>query len=137
MRVRIAEPALAITLIVASTGASAKDIRLDIPAGTLGQALIALGEQAHITIGITDSRLAAIRSPGLHGRMDVREALAKLFHGTGHTFVFNGRAVRIIPAAPVAADRSPVQSPAETRSEAEVGPAEIIVTASKQDVRET
>jgi len=137
MRVRIAEPALAITLIVASTGASAKDIRLDIPAGTLGQALIALGEQAHITIGITDSRLAAIRSPGLHGRMDVREALAKLLHGTGHTFVFNGRAVRIIPAAPAAADRSPVQSPAETRSEAEVVPAEIIVTASKQDVRET
>jgi outer membrane receptor protein involved in Fe transport len=135
MRVRIAEPVLAITLLVASTAASARAIRFDIPAGALGQALIVLGEQAHITIGVTDPRIAAIRSPGVHGRMELRQALAKLLSSTGYTFILAGGSVRIVPAAPSRADRSPARSRPPARPAADA--AEIVITASKQDVRET
>src|SRR6476646_8100312 len=135
MRVRIAEPVLAVTLLVTSTAASAQVIRFDIPAGALGQALIALGEQAHITIGVTDPRIAAIRSRGMHGRMELRQALAKLLSGTGYTFVLQAGSVRIVRAAPSRADRSPGRSRPPAPSAADTS--EIIITASKQDVRET
>jgi len=132
MRVRIAEPVLAITLLVASQAASARPIRVDIPDGTLGQALIALGEQAHITIGITDTRIAAIRSRSVRGRMELRQALTKLLSGTGYSFILKGGAVQIVPAMPVrAADRTHPPSPLASAADA----AEIFITASKQDVR--
>lgn len=135
MRVRIAGPVLAVTLLVASAGASARAFRLDIPAGSLGQALIALGQQAHITIGITNPRIAALRSPGVHGTMELPQALAKLLSGTGYTFALDGGSVRIFRAAPAQADRSPGRARLPARSTADVP--EIIITASKQDVRET
>ena len=136
MRFRIAEPVLAVTLLVTPVGASSHAFRLDIPAGTLGQALIALGEQAHITIGITDPRIAVIRSPRVHGRMELRQALAKLLSGTGYTFILKGGSVRIVPAAPARADRSTTRprppAPLTTAADA----ADIVIAASKQDVRE-
>jgi outer membrane receptor protein involved in Fe transport len=135
MRVRIAEPALAITLLVAPAAASTQQTRFDIPAGTLGQALIALGQQAHITVGITDPRLAAIRSPGVRGRMDVRHALTKLLSGTGYGFILKGGSARIVAAAP--AHRAPPRKPPQARSVEAADTSDIIVTASKQDVRET
>ena len=135
MRVRIAGPVLAFILLVSPEGATARAFRLDIPAGTLGQALIVLGEQTHVTIGVTDPRIAAMRSPGVRGRMELKQALAKLLSGTGYTFDLEGRSVRIVKAAPARADRSPIRFRRPPRPA--VDAPEIIITASKQDVRET
>jgi outer membrane receptor protein involved in Fe transport len=118
--------------------AAAADVRFDIPASRLSDALIALAEQAGITIGLGDPGLAGIRSPPLHGRMPVRTALARLLAGSPYRYEFvNPRAVRIVRAAPTPARPAPRPGPAPVPPRpvppAPVQP-EIIVTASKQGV---
>jgi hypothetical protein len=103
--VRLAESLLAIpVLCLAASPAAAADISFDIPAGRLSDALIALAEQAGITIGLGDPALAGIRSRPLRGRMSVRSALERLLAGSGSRYEFTAaRAVRIERAAPPAA----------------------------------
>lgn len=125
---------------MAASPAAAAEISFNIPAGRLSDALIALAEQAGITIGLGDPALAGIRSRPLHGRMPVRAALARLLAGSNYRFEFvNARAVRIIRAAaaatrapdrPRSAPPLPRPSPPEP---ARIEP-DIIVTASKQGV---
>jgi outer membrane receptor protein involved in Fe transport len=123
--------------------AAAADVRFDIPAGRLGDALIALAEQAGITIGLGDPALAGIPSRPLHGRMPVRAALARLLSGSAYRYEFvDARAVRIFraapaPARPAARPRPAPPAPGPLRPmpmpAAPLQP-EIIVTASKQGV---
>ena len=107
-------------------------MQFDVKASTLGQSLIALGQQAHITIGLTDSRAAATRSPAVHGRMELRQALGRLLAGTGYSFILAGGSVRIVPAVVARSNRArppvPPVAPPERIAD------EIVVTASKQDV---
>ena len=125
---------------MAASPAAAADVSFDIPGGRLSDALIALAEQAGITIGLGDPALDGIRSRPLRGRMSAQAALSRLLAGSGyrHEFV-DARAVRIVRAAP-APRRAPapprLPQPAPTPAPplpAQVAP-EIIVTASKQGV---
>jgi outer membrane receptor protein involved in Fe transport len=123
---------------MAASPAAAADIQFDIPAGRLSDALIALAEQAGITIGLGDPALAGLRSRPLHGRMTVQAALTRLLSGSFYRYEFvDARAVRILraaapPAHPAAPPR-PAPLPPRRAPPAPVQP-EIIVTASKQGV---
>jgi len=124
--------ATALLLGLATPAAAAPAIQFDVKASTLGQALIALGQQAHVTIGVTDSRAAATRTSAVRGRMELRQALGKLLAGTGYTFILNGGSVRIIPAVVVRSNRARPPDPPLARPERIAD--DIVVTASKQDV---
>jgi outer membrane receptor protein involved in Fe transport len=137
LRLRRADPFLAFPILcmAASPAAAAADVRFDIPAGRLSDALIALAEQAGITIGIGDPALTGLRSRPLRGRMPVTAALARLLAGSGYRYEYvNARAVRIVraPAARAAPPR-PAPLPPQPFPPAPIQP-EIIVTASKQGV---
>jgi outer membrane receptor protein involved in Fe transport len=140
--VRAAEPFAALTILcMAAAPADAQEsVQFNIPGGRLSDALIALGEQARITIGASDPGLAGIRSRPLRGRMSVRAALGRLLAGTGYSFTFvDARTVRIVRAAPAAPRRPALPRPRPippTHTEPPPAPPQpdIIVTASKQGV---
>jgi outer membrane receptor protein involved in Fe transport len=139
--VRLAEPFAALTILcMAAAPADAQEsVQFNIPAARLSDALIALGEQARITIGASDPGLATIRSRPLRGRMSVRAALGRLLAGTGYGFIFvDARTVRIVRATSTARPRPappPSPAPAQPRPPPPAPPQpDIIVTASKQGV---
>ena len=118
---------------VSTPAQAAPAVKFDIGAGNLGQALIELGRQAQITVGVTDPNAARARSRGVHGRMDLRRALTRLLAGTGYTFVLTAGSVRIVREAP---KRAPQPRSAGAESEPTPPPqGDIVVTASKQGVR--
>ena len=138
---RLAEPFAALTILcMAAAPADAQEsVQFNIPAGRLSDALIALGEQARITIGASDPGLATIRSRPLRGRMSVRAALGRLLAGTGYGFTFvDARTVRIVRAPRRSPPRPAPPPPAPAPAHAAPPPAppqpDIIVTASKQGV---
>lgn len=136
MRVRLAEPIAALSVCMVASPAAAQTVQFNIPGGRLGDALIALGEQAGITIGASDPALLGIRSRPLRGRMQIRTALARLLAGTGFSFTFvSPRAVRIVRAAPPPRPRPVRPRPAPIQPASEPPPeppaSVIIVTASK------
>ncbi|MEA3012527.1 MAG: hypothetical protein QOD42_1072 [Sphingomonadales bacterium] len=139
---RLAEPFTALTIIcLAAAPADAQaSVQFDIPAGRLSDALIALGEQARITIGASDPGLARLRSRPLRGRMSVRAALGRLLAGSGYSFTFvDAHTVRIVRARPTAPPRPTPPRPSPPASAPGPLPPEppqpdIIVTASKQGV---
>jgi outer membrane receptor protein involved in Fe transport len=125
---------------MAATPADAQEsVRFNIPPGRLSDTLIALGEQARITIGASDPGLAAIHSRPLRGRMSVRSALGRLLAGTGYGFTFvDARTVRIVRATSTPRPRPttpPPPAPTHPRPPPPAPPQpDIIVTASKQGV---
>jgi iron complex outermembrane receptor protein len=127
--------ALASLTPIAARAAPPPRIAFHIEAGSLSDALIALGGQARITIAATDPGLRRIRARPVAGRMDVAAALRRLLAGTGYSFVLAGPdAVRIVPAAaPPRRRPPPPPAPAAARP-AEAPAGEIIVTASKQGI---
>lgn len=137
--VRLAEPVAAISFLclAAAPAPAQQPVAFNIPAGRLSDALIALGQQAGITIGTSEAGLGNVRVRGLRGRMPVREALNRLLAGSGYTFSYVGPgAVRILRAAPVRRASAPPapRAPVPAMPAPEAPPAEIIVTASKQGV---
>jgi outer membrane receptor protein involved in Fe transport len=121
---------------MAVPGHAAQATHFEIRGGRLNEALIALGEQARITIAATDPALGRIRSRPVRGRMSVRAALDRLLANTGYSYRFAGDgAVRIV-RAPVPERRLPrAATTARARPDTPLpdspNPA-IIVTASKQ-----
>ncbi len=127
----------------------------DIPAQRLDSALIALGNQAQISIGGIDARIASARSNTIRGRMPVRRALVIMLRNTGFTFQqIDASTFHILRAPPkpstpelvpkpLMAKAKPKPAPKPQRVPTkplpppsalpEVNPAEIIVTATKQD----
>jgi outer membrane receptor protein involved in Fe transport len=134
MRVRLAEPLAALILLgAAAAPARAQTAAFDIPAGRLSDALIALAEQAGITVAADEPGLTSARVPALRGRMEARSALARLLAGTPYRFVFVGPgAVRILSARPPRQAAPPAARPLPLPP-APVQP-EIVVTASKQGI---
>ena len=125
--------AAGLLLGVSTPAQAAPAVNFDIHAGTLGQALIELGSQAQITVGVTDADAARARSRGVHGRMDLRRALTRILAGTVYTFELTAGSVRIVREAP---KRAPQSRPAGAGSEPAPPPqSDIVITASKQDVR--
>lgn len=105
--------------------------------GTAGDAASEIARQTGTSIVIADPALARRRIPALKGRMEAREAVARLAQAAGARAVPVGRSAwRLEPAAPpprmsVAA---PPQRPAPTKPP-EPAPQPIVVTATKRDLR--
>lgn len=131
---RLADSGLALALVwlLATPAEAAETLRFGIAAGRLGPALAALGAQARITIGVSDPRVAGLRTSGVRGRMSVDDAIARLLGGTGYTYQrISPDAVRIVLAPDRPPPRQPEPSPTPTPSPEAV---EIVVTASKQNL---
>lgn len=129
---------LAGLILAGASAAQAKTAqRVDLPAGGLGQAIIALGRQAGISIGVSDPSLATLPVKRVRGSMSVEKALSRMLDGSGASFVnLGGNSWRVV--------RSPVQAHPAVAGRAAAppvqlayndAPAEIIVTGSKRDTR--
>lgn len=106
-------------------------VSIDIAAGRLDDAIIALGQQASITIGINDSRLGAHRVRRLRGRMTPQQALERLLSdsdarpirlASGHWRIVRSSVTTRRSGAPI---RLAVAMPAQAAVRVE----EIVVTA--------
>ena len=126
------------TYVCACPAVAATRHSFNVPAQRLDAALIVLGEQAQISIGGVDIRLAAVQSKAVRGTMPVARALQIMLQGTGFDFVaVDASTFRVFRAAPTRL-RTP-QKPAKPRPASlpsapppDVPVVDIIVTASKQ-----
>ena len=66
---------------------------LSLPAGRLGDAIVALGRQAGVSIGVSDPVLAGRGVPAVRGRLSVEQALARMLAST------DARVVRVGPGS--------------------------------------
>ncbi|MBB5686595.1 TonB-dependent receptor domain-containing protein [Sphingobium boeckii] len=132
---RHAERAALIFLLGAVSSAAHAESRqpIELPAGRLGPAIVVLGRQAGISIGISDPALASLPVRRVSGKITVKQALAQLLKGSDARAISLGdngwRIVRtrarpgpqrasMAAALPVAPDDAPE--------------AEIVVTGSKR-----
>ncbi len=107
---------------------------LDLPAGRLGDAVLALGRQSGTSI-VVDPAIWARRVPAIRGRIGVRAALDRLAKEAGADVTAAGAVGwRLVPRRPTPVARF-VRPPAtaSVAAQAETGP-DIVVTASKRDV---
>ena len=103
-----AYPVCIAALCICAEPAFAKDQSFNVAAQRLDTALIALGQQAQISIGGVDAQLGGTRSGAVRGRMSVTRALQKMLQGTGYDFVaVDASTYRIIRAAPKRVARLP------------------------------
>jgi hypothetical protein len=66
---------LAVALAWSAASAAATGIRLDVPAGLLSDALLALARQAHVSIVFSPDVTRGIDSPAIAGRFEIAAAL--------------------------------------------------------------
>ncbi len=122
-------------LLVAAAPAAAGTLTVALPAGSVGQQVMALGRVARISVVVPDSRLWARRVPSLPAGMRVEAALALIARRAGARVEAVGpnswrlvaqptAATTVHPLRPLRARRS--DRPPETN-------ADIVVTASKRD----
>lgn len=134
MRSRL--PALGATAaILAAVPASAQELTIDLPAGTVGQQVVALGRMTRINVAVPEAQLWTRSVPRLRGHWTADGALAAIARRAG------ARAERIGPGswrlaqAPrsrvttVARPSRPVQPAPDGAT-----PKDIVVTASKREV---
>lgn len=67
---------------IAAPAHADSQVEVDIAAGRLDSAIFALGEQAGISIGLSEPSLGARRVPRIRGRMTSRQALTRLLAGS-------------------------------------------------------
>ena len=116
-------------LASASAAPSAPLPRFDIPPGVLRAAVVAIGAQADVTIGMSDPAIAAIPVRGLKGRMSVATALSRLLAGTVADYrQADAETFEIVRRKPQEVTSASLPSPAT----AEPAAPEIIVTGSKR-----
>lgn len=122
--------AAAISLAPSAACAGGRDINIDLPAATLGQAIAALSTQAGISIG-TEGALPDLRTPAVRGHISPEKALDRLLAGTAW------KAKRVSPSAYriVARPRArnvPPPPPRVTENDAYPAPIpDVVVTARK------
>jgi outer membrane receptor protein involved in Fe transport len=117
-----------VTALTTASEARARLPALTVPPGDLQSAILAIGAQAGVTIGLTDPALADVRVRGIEGRMPVATALRRLLAGTPADFVAaDAQTFRIVRRAPAPnpPSKAPVARPLPT-------PADIVVTGSKR-----
>ncbi len=132
---------LVVAALVAATPALAGPLTtrapaVDLPAGRLGDAVLALGRQSGTSIVIGDPGLWARRVPAVRGRMSARAALDRLASAVDADVVAAGAVGwRLVARAPrvVAVRVKPPKVVPVAVPEAEG--ADIVVTGSKRDVR--
>jgi len=130
-------------LSFATAGHAEVSYRLDLPAGRLSDAVMALGRQADVSVSVPDPNLWRQPVPAVKGNMSVQEALNRMLGGIdARPKAIGERSWRIERRKSSIARRTPAPrttaapppSPPQTATEsADVQP--IIVTASKRDVR--
>lgn len=138
-----AGPAALAGLCLIASPAEAKDQTIDIPAGTLGQAIAALGAQARVSIvvAVNDPGLLRRFVPAVRGRMGAGRALSLLLRGSAARAVSPAPGVwRIVPASPLGARSTPRSIAAKRPAPPVAAPLpqlqdDIVVTASKRDTR--
>ena len=94
---------LAVAFLLLSVGSQAQAAqrhRLNLPAGRLGDAAVALGRQAGISIGVRDPDLAGRRVGAVRGDFAVEDALRRMLRGTGAGFIRLGPDTYLIARAP-------------------------------------
>ncbi|PTW48647.1 outer membrane receptor protein involved in Fe transport [Sphingomonas faeni] len=126
---------LVVAVLAVAAPAQAGQGAVDLPAGRLGDAVLALGRQSGTSIVVGDPGLWARRVPAVRGRMSAREALDRLATAANADVVAAGavgwrltaRAPRVIPVKRPKV--VPVAAPPAVQG------ADIVVTGSKRDVR--
>lgn len=126
--------AVPFALLCAAPGLAAPATIVDLPAGRLGDAVAALAQQTRISISVPDARLWSRRVPGVKGRLSPAEAVTRLARSAGgEAQQLNGGGWRIVPQKPQLIPAS--LGGTEGASLPTAAGADIIVTASKRDVR--
>lgn len=123
---------LIVTALAIATPAHAADRQtISIAPSRLGEAVVALGRQTGVSVGMSDQSLAGIATPAVKGRLSVDAALKRLLRGSGaRAMMIDASTWRIVRARPVATAQAPARAPAAPLPDQPV--AEIIVTASKR-----
>jgi outer membrane receptor protein involved in Fe transport len=118
-------------LLAAAAPALAATPSLDLPAGTLGQAITRLGAAAGVSIAVDDPGLWRRPVGAVRGRIGVQTALGRLARQAGGAVVPAGpKAWRIVPGRLRIAPPRPAPIPPSAGPEPD-----IVVTASKRDMR--
>ena len=117
--------------VVAAIPATAADrVSLDLPAGTVGAQVMALGRAARANIVVPDAGLWRRPVPRLRGALSVEQALAAIARGSGARVEALGPGSWRLTPRP----RSPAPKPPPRRlPPADVQGEDVIVTASKRD----
>lgn len=126
-------------LSLSAAAAAAPRLSFDLPGGRLGDAAVALGRTARISIGIRDPAIAALRVRPVRGARSTEEALRRMLAGSGAQAVPVGPGAWVIVRAPVKARRhTPASRPQPEPAAAPLPPLEqqqdIVVTASKRRI---
>jgi iron complex outermembrane receptor protein len=126
---------LIVTALAIATPAQAADRQtISIAPARLGEAVVALGRQTGVSIGMSDQSLAGIATPAVTGRLSVEAALKRLLQGSGATARrIDATTWRIVRARPAPAPRPSAPAPIPAAPLADQPAAEIVVTASKRD----
>jgi iron complex outermembrane recepter protein len=133
----------ALTALVASTALSASqpDAHIDVPAGSVAEAAIAIARQTGTSIIVADPAIARRRAPRIRGRLSALEAVRRLADAANLKVVAVSSTAWRLEARPRAAMRrveSASQRPRTTPVQPTPAPATeasapIIVSASKRD----
>ncbi|MGX5725424.1 TonB-dependent siderophore receptor [Metapseudomonas otitidis] len=103
-------PSVLACALVASTGAKAEPVALDIPAQGLVSALNTLAKQANLQLLYSPDTIRNIRSPVVKGSMEPDQALRVLLRDSGLTYQFDGQTVTLsAPSDSSALDLAPVE----------------------------
>ena len=126
-------------LSLSAAAPAAQRPSFDLPGGRLGDAAVALGRTARISIGIRDPAIAALRVRPVRGARSTAEALRRMLAGTGARAVPVGPGAWVIVRAPVTARRhTPAPRPQPEPAAAPQPPLEqqqdIVVTGSKRRI---
>jgi outer membrane receptor protein involved in Fe transport len=134
--------AAAVLAVPVSAAQAAQRHRIDLPAGRLGDALVALGRQTGISIGVSDPALARRSVPSLRGAYTVKEALNRLLRGQNARLLFIDAQTILVAAGPPPRKAPRARPPARPKPAPRPAPAaptarpeespEIVVTASKR-----
>lgn len=120
----------AAALAVAQDAHGRETVAIDVPAGTLGQAVATLAQQTGISINVAHAPLWNRSIRAVKGRMPVDRALTLMMRGTGAVAMrIDARSWRIALAAATPAHPTSAIAPPLPESAS----APIIVTASKRD----
>ncbi len=100
MRYHSSVAAAVLSVAIAAPAYADSQVEVDIAAGRLDSAIVVLGRQAGISIGLSDPNIAARHVPRIKGRMTSRQALTRLLAGSGaKPLKVHKRHWRIVPAS--------------------------------------
>jgi iron complex outermembrane recepter protein len=93
--------ALISSVMLSSSAHAGSQAPLNIPSGRLDRAILTLGAQAGVSIGLSDASLGSIRVHGVRGNMDAASALRIMLKDTGLGFaIIDARTFRVSKLPP-------------------------------------